>query len=62
MDCVVAPFDHKYEFPALEVRVTDPPVQKVVEPPAVIVGAEGGDEIVTVTGEEFEEVHEPLSK
>ena len=41
MDDVVAPVDHKYEFPALEVNVTDPPAQNVVEPPAVIVGAAG---------------------
>ena len=41
MEAVVAPFDHKYEFPALEVKVTDPPAQKVVGPPGVIVGAAG---------------------
>ena len=48
MEAVVAPFDHKYEFPALEVKVTDPPAQKVVGPPGVIVGAAGGVFTVTV--------------
>jgi hypothetical protein len=38
---VVAPVDHKYVVPALEVRVTLPPVQKVSGPPAVMVGVDG---------------------
>lgn len=62
MDCVVAPFDHKYEVPELEVKVTEPPAQNVVAPLAVMVGAEGAAEAVTVTGDEFAEVQEPLSK
>ena len=37
---------------ALDVNVTDPPVQNVVGPPGVIVGADGIGLIVTVTGEE----------
>ena len=41
IDCVVAPFDHKYELAAEEVRVTLPPAQKVVAPLAVIVGVAG---------------------
>ena len=41
MDAVVSPFDHRYELPADEVRVIEPPSQKVVAPPAVIVGAAG---------------------
>lgn len=46
----------------LEVSVTEPPVQNVVAPLAVIVGADGAADVVTVTGDELEEVHEPLSK
>jgi hypothetical protein len=38
---VVAPVDHKYVVPALEVKVTFPPEQNVVGPPAVIVGVAG---------------------
>ena len=45
---MVAPVDHKYPFPELEVNVTDPPAQKVVGPPAVMVGAEGAGLTVTV--------------
>ena len=41
MPGVVAPVDHKYVAPALDVRVTLPPAQKVKGPPAVIVGAAG---------------------
>jgi hypothetical protein len=44
---VVAPVDHKYVVPALEVKVTLPPVQKVVGPPAVIVGVPGSALTVT---------------
>jgi hypothetical protein len=41
MACVVAPFDQRYELPALAVSVTLPPAQKVVGPPAVIAGVAG---------------------
>ena len=34
----VAPVDHKYVVPILEVNVTLPPVQKVIGPPAEIRG------------------------
>jgi hypothetical protein len=44
---VVAPVDHKYDDPALEVNVTLPPVQKVNGPPAVIVGTAGIELTVT---------------
>ncbi len=37
IDCVVAPFDQKYDEPLLAVSVTLPPAQNVVGPPAVIV-------------------------
>jgi hypothetical protein len=41
MDCVVAPVDQMLPVAAEEVRVTDPPEQNVVGPPAVIVGVAG---------------------
>lgn len=37
IDCVVAPFDHEYDEPALAVSVTLPGVQKAVGPDAVMV-------------------------
>jgi hypothetical protein len=52
MLCVVAPVDHKYVTPALEVSVTLPPVHKVVGPPAVIVGCAGTGFTVTVVAAE----------
>src|SRR5213593_1375340 len=42
IDCVVAPFDHEYDEPALAVRMTLPPAQKVVGPPGVIVAGGAG--------------------
>ena len=50
IDCVVAPFDQRYELPAEAVKVTDPPAQKVVGPPVVIVGVAGVGFTVTVVG------------
>jgi hypothetical protein len=50
MLCVVAPVDHRYVVPALEVSVTLPPEQNVVGPPAVMVGAAGKEFIVTAVG------------
>ena len=47
--CVVAPFDHKYEVAELDVKVTLPPLQKVVLPATVMVGV-GAEFTVTVTG------------
>ena len=38
IDCVVEPFDHAYDAPAVAVNVTLPPVQKLVGPLAVIAG------------------------
>ena len=52
MLAVVAPVDHRYEVPALEVRVTLPPVQNVSGPPAVIVGVEGTALTVTFVAAE----------
>ena len=54
---VVAPVDHKYVDPALDVNVTLPPVQKVNGPPAVIVGAVGIVLTVTVVAADGTEVH-----
>jgi hypothetical protein len=42
MLCVVAPFDQRKLVPPLAVRITDPPWQKVVEPPAAIVAVGRG--------------------
>jgi len=39
--CEVAPVDHKYPEAALDVSVTLPPMQNVVGPEAVMVGAAG---------------------
>lgn len=50
MEDVVAPFDQRYDDPALEVSVTESPSQNVVGPPAVIAGAAGNGFTVTVTG------------
>ena len=36
IDCVVAPLDQRYALPALAVKVTDPPAQKIVGPLAVM--------------------------
>ena len=43
----MAPVDHRYVAPGLDVRVTLPPAQIVVDPEAVIVGA--GGKVFTVT-------------
>ena len=47
IDCVVAPFDQRYDAPALAVSATESPVQNVVGPDGVIV-AVGGALTVTV--------------
>lgn len=49
MDCVVSPVDQVFPVAAEDVKVTDPPEQKVVGPPGVIVGVAGGGVTVTVT-------------
>ena len=58
MDCVVSPVDHKFPVVADEVKVTDPPAQNVVGPPAVIVGTGGFGFTVTFVGK-TEEVEQP---
>jgi hypothetical protein len=52
IDCVVAPFDQRYDEPAEAVSVTEPPAQNVVGPPAVIVGVTGSASTVTTVGVE----------
>ena len=59
IDCVVAPVDQRFPLEAEEVNTTDPPVQKVVGPPAVIVGAEGIGFTVTLITFDAAEVHGP---
>ena len=48
---VTPPGVHEFPVVLLEVRVTLPPWQKVVVPPAVMVGAAGKGLTVTVTDE-----------
>jgi xanthosine utilization system XapX-like protein len=54
---VVALFDHVLPEEALELRVTDPPEQKLVGPLGVMVGVAGVAFTVTVTGAEVAEPH-----
>jgi hypothetical protein len=50
IDCVVAPFDQRYPAALGAVKVTEPPSQNVVGPPAVITGIDGFAFTVTVIG------------
>ena len=61
IDCVVAPFDHKFPEDEEDVKITDPPSQNVVLPFALIVGVTGTllDNTTVVFGEVF--VHPLLS-
>ncbi|MNU79314.1 hypothetical protein D3C71_689280 [compost metagenome] len=52
---VVAPFDQVFPVAEDEVRITEPPVQKVVGPLAVIVGVVGSGFTVTVVATDVEE-------
>jgi len=52
IDCVVAPFDQRYEAEDGAVSVTESPAQKVVAPPAVITGVDGIAFTVTVVDAE----------
>ena len=60
IDCVVAPVDHKFPLADDEVKTTLPPAQKVVGPPAEMVGVAGKAVTVTVVPAEFAEVQPPL--
>lgn len=53
--CVVAPFDQVFPELAEDVNVTLPPEQKVVGPPALIVGVDGTGDTVTVSVPELAE-------
>jgi hypothetical protein len=56
---VAAPVDQVFPPVDEDVRVTDPPAQNVVGPPAVIVGAAGtGFTVIVVVAEVAE--HEPF--
>jgi hypothetical protein len=55
MDCAVAPFDQVFPAAEDEVKVTEPPAQKVVGPPAVIVGVAGSGFTVTVVAADVDE-------
>lgn len=55
VDCVVAPFDQRYEKPPGAESVTFPPAQKVVGPEAVMVGVAGSGLTVTAVGAEVAE-------
>lgn len=55
MDCVVAPVDQAFPVVEEDVRTTEPPEQKVVGPPVVIVGVAGSAFTVTVVVAEVAE-------
>ena len=57
MDCVVSPVDHKLSVADEELRITESPLQKVVGPPAAMVGTAGFGFTVTVSAVEFPEEH-----
>ena len=57
IDWVVAPFDQKLLLGEEEVKVTDPPAQKVVALLAVMVGTAGIVFTITFTGADGAEVH-----
>lgn len=60
IDCVVSPVDHTLPDADEEVKVTLPPVQKVVGPPGVTVGVAGNGFTVTVVPADAAEVQPPL--
>jgi hypothetical protein len=59
IDCVVAPLDQVLPVALEEVKTTEPPEQKVVEPPAVIMGVVRVFVIETVVTGEVE-LHAPF--
>ena len=60
MDCVVAPFDQTFPVADDDVKTTPPPVQKVVGPPAVIVGVVSTGFTETTVPSDTAEVQLPL--
>ena len=59
IDCVVAPVDHVFPVAEEDVNVTLPPEQKVVGPPAEIVGVAGAGFTVTAVPADVA-LHVPL--
>ena len=49
IDCVVSPLLHKQEDPEVEFNVTEPPLQNVVGPPALMVTVGNGFTVTVVT-------------
>ena len=60
IDCVVAPVDHVLPVAEEEVKVTEPPEQNVVGPPADMVGVAGFEFTVTTVVVEVAEQPEPF--
>ena len=60
IDCEVAPLDQRFPLAADDVRVTEPPEQNVVGPPAVIVGIGGFELTVTTVAADVAEQPEPF--
>ena len=56
MACVVAPLLHNQDEPAEAVNVTEPPAQKVVGPPAVMLADGNGFTVTTVAAEVAEQL------
>ena len=56
IDCVVAPLLHDHDAPADAVSVTEPPLQNVSGPPAVMVAAGNGLTVTTVAADVAEHV------
>lgn len=59
IDCVVSPVDHRFPVAEDEVRITEPPSQKVVKLPAVTTGVVGIGFTVTLIVFETAEVQGP---
>jgi hypothetical protein len=59
IDCVVAPVDQVFPVAEEEVKVTEPPVQNVRGPLAVIVGVAGSGFTVTTVAADVDE-QDPL--
>ena len=54
IDCVVAPLLHNQDAPADAVSVTEPPLQNVSGPPAVMVAAGNGLTVTPVAADTAE--------
>ena len=59
IDCVVAPFDQRYEAPALDASVWLVPAQIITDPAGVIVGLDGKGLTVTTAVAEGTLWHPP---